>query len=98
MRKSLVGGIPHIPGVKRYLDHRILHDPDDTDAASGSRYTTSIPLVKRLLKGILRNSILKSCAVFLNRKLRLGDTVTMYAEKDADCRQSEKTAGTSPCV
>jgi len=86
-RKTRVTGVPYIPGVKRYMDHRSTKN-DSTETRGSSekpdRAETSMPFVKKLLKAILRSSSLKTFASFINSTFKLGDTVTVYAERNSD--------------
>ncbi len=84
VRKSQVTGVPYIPGVKRYMDHRITNNQcEDTGTTTQRQFRTSMPLMKRILRIMLGNSLLKSCGSTLNSTFRLGDTITVYAEKKA---------------
>jgi SAM-dependent methyltransferase len=86
VKKVKVTGVPYVPGIKRYMDHRVSTD-GSSGAAVHSKKTntvTSMPIVKRSLKAILRSHSLKACASLINSTFKLGDTITVYAEKKSD--------------
>lgn len=94
VKKSQVTGVPYIPGVKRYMDHRIYTNNQyaNTGATMQSKQCkTSMPLIKRILKIMLKNGLVKSCASYLNTTFQLGDTVTIFAEKEAANNRIDRT-------
>lgn len=87
VRKSQVTGVPYIPGVKRYMDHRHTQNDQSKDTDTDTQMEivkASMPLVKRVVKIILRSGHLKACASYFNSTFRLGDTITVIAEKESD--------------
>ncbi|OPX28440.1 MAG: hypothetical protein B1H09_07815 [Gemmatimonadaceae bacterium 4484_173] len=85
IKKFTVTGIPFIPGVKRYMDHRINDSKHESDkTGTGKNPGSSMPLVKRATKMILKSWMLKRVFAWIIAIFQLGDTVTVLAVKETD--------------
>jgi 2-polyprenyl-3-methyl-5-hydroxy-6-metoxy-1,4-benzoquinol methylase len=78
IQKARITGIPYIPGIRRYM-HASYGSPGSLKTDTSK--TKSVPMVKKIVKTVLKNRVLRACASFLNNLFRLGDTVTVYARK-----------------
>ncbi len=85
VKKFTVTGIPYIPGVKRYMDHRISGSKEESGkTGTGKNSRSSKPLVKRVITMILKSWMLKRVFAWTIATFHLGDTATVLAVKGID--------------
>ncbi len=85
LKKFTVTGIPYIPGVKRYMDHRkTALKQESIKAETEGKVRSSMPFMKRVIKMVLKSWVLKRIIARTIAMFHLGDTVTVLAVKEID--------------
>ena len=85
IRKIQFTGVPYIPGVRRYMDHRMYGGEKDKNTQhkiNHNQIENTMSITKKVMKIMLKNDLLKTIASNINNTFQLGDTITIIAEKN----------------
>ena len=85
IRKIQFTGVPYIPGVSRYMDHRMYGGEKDKNTQhkiNHNQIENTMSITKKVMKIMLKNDLLKTIASNINNTFQLGDTITIIAEKN----------------